>query len=208
LYFSAGLNSEKDGLFGAISLASTGAPGGDFSLTTSPNSLSIVAGQTASASVNVTPLMGFNSSVSFTCSGMPPGTSCAFSPATVTPSGGVMASTTLTVSTTLSTPAGTYGWRQPPKWAPWSLSGGFAALVIGGGFLTVKPRRSRRRLRALLRCLAVSLVVFAIVLLIACAGTSGSASSNTSTPAGAGEMTITATSGAISHSVGIALTVH
>jgi uncharacterized protein (TIGR03118 family) len=58
LYFSAGPNGEKGGLFGAISLASAGTAGGDFSLVTSTTSLSVTAGQSANMTVSVSPMMG------------------------------------------------------------------------------------------------------------------------------------------------------
>jgi hypothetical protein len=44
-------------------------------------------GQTATATITVTPVNGFIALVSFNCSGVLPGTSCSFSPSTVTPSG-------------------------------------------------------------------------------------------------------------------------
>jgi hypothetical protein len=55
--------------------------------------------------VTVTPSGGFNQTVTFSVSGVPAGTSTAFSPATV-PGGG---SSTLTIQTTIpTTPKGTF----------------------------------------------------------------------------------------------------
>ena len=71
----------------------------DFSVAVSQPSFSLVAGQSASATIAVTPTNGFNSPVSFVCQGLPAGTTCSFSPSTVTPSGGAT-STTLTLTTT------------------------------------------------------------------------------------------------------------
>jgi hypothetical protein len=71
---------------------------GDFSVAASPASMSLTAGQSGKAAISVTPLNGFSSAVSFTCSGLPSGASCSFSPATLIPSG-TAASTTLTVTT-------------------------------------------------------------------------------------------------------------
>jgi hypothetical protein len=67
-------------------------------------SLSVTAGQSGTTTVLVTPTNGFASAVSFSCSGLPSGVSCSFSPATVIPSGGA-ASTTLTVTTAPTTAA-------------------------------------------------------------------------------------------------------
>lgn len=74
----------------------------NFSLAASPNSLVVNVGQTGSITITVTPVNGFNSAVSFGCSGLPPGASCSFSPATVSPDQ-APASTTLTLSTSAPT---------------------------------------------------------------------------------------------------------
>lgn len=70
----------------------------DFSLAVSPDSLTVPAGQSGTVTITVTPVNGFNSAISFSCTGLPSGASCSFSPATVTPQS-APASTTLTVST-------------------------------------------------------------------------------------------------------------
>ena len=49
-------------------------------LTVSPTSLTIVPGQSASATISVTPVNGFNSATTFACSGLPAGASCSFAP--------------------------------------------------------------------------------------------------------------------------------
>lgn len=70
----------------------------DFSVAVSQASLSLTAGQSANATIAVTPTNGFHAPVSFVCNGLPVGTTCSFSPSTVTPSGGAT-STTLTLTT-------------------------------------------------------------------------------------------------------------
>ena len=72
-------------------------PAADFSLTVAPGSLAVTADKSAMATVSVTPQNGFNSAVTFGCTGLPEGTSCSFAPASVTPAGAAV-STTLTVS--------------------------------------------------------------------------------------------------------------
>jgi hypothetical protein len=68
-----------------------------FTLGSSPNSLTVNSGGQGSVTLTVTPQNGFNSAVSFACSGLPSGTSCSFSPSAVTPSGSAM-TTQLTIS--------------------------------------------------------------------------------------------------------------
>jgi len=64
-----------------------------------PTTLTIVSGQSGTATFTVTPENGFNSSVSFACSGLPSEAACTFSPSSVTPSGQPV-TTKLTVTTT------------------------------------------------------------------------------------------------------------
>ena len=83
-----------------VSLEVSGAP--DFTITVSPSSQSALQGQTALYTVNISPLNGFNSQVSLSVSGLPPGVSAVFSPASVTPND----ASTLTLSLPASAVAG------------------------------------------------------------------------------------------------------
>jgi uncharacterized membrane protein len=76
----------------------------DFTLSASPATGTVMAGNSATYTVNVSPTNGFTGAVSLTASGLPPGASAAFSPTSVSGSG----SSTLTVSTSGSTAAGNY----------------------------------------------------------------------------------------------------
>jgi hypothetical protein len=75
-------------------------PSSDFSISSSLSSLTLLPGQSGKATIAITPSNGFHSAVSFVCSGLPSGTTCTFSPSTVTPSGAA-SSTTLTLTTSL-----------------------------------------------------------------------------------------------------------
>jgi hypothetical protein len=79
-----------------INLTQVATP--SFTVAVSPASLTVTAGQSGTTTILVTPQNAFGGAVSFSCSGLPSGASCSFSPATVTMSGAV-ASTTLTVTT-------------------------------------------------------------------------------------------------------------
>jgi len=57
----------------------------DFTVMVSPTSLTIVAGQSGQATFTVTPENGFDSEVTFACSGLPAEASCSFNPPNVTP---------------------------------------------------------------------------------------------------------------------------
>jgi hypothetical protein len=135
------------------------APSPSFSVVLFPSSLTVANGHSGTASVLVTPENGYASTVSFNCSGLPTGSSCSFSPASVTPAGEA-ASTTLTVATSTATAAlphnsspifpGTslaaafccFGWRK--RRGLHLLSAGIAAglglgLCIGCGADSISP---------------------------------------------------------------------
>src|SRR2546425_1165552 len=75
----------------------------DFSLSTTPSSATVTAGSPASYTENITATGGFTGSVSLSISGLPAGASGAFNP---NPATG--ASSALTVTTSSTTPAGSY----------------------------------------------------------------------------------------------------
>ncbi|HKW34974.1 MAG TPA: galactose oxidase-like domain-containing protein [Candidatus Acidoferrum sp.] len=79
-------------------------PAPDFSIAVSPASRSATQGGNAGYTVSVSALNGFTDTVNFSVSGLPSGASASFVPASVTGSG----SSTLTVTTSASTPVGTY----------------------------------------------------------------------------------------------------
>ncbi|GAB2938447.1 hypothetical protein GCM10027280_28250 [Micromonospora polyrhachis] len=82
----------------------TPPPTNDFSVSVSPTSGSTAPGGSVTATVNTATTNGSAQSLNLSASGLPAGATASFNPATVT-SGG---SSTLTIATTASTPAGTY----------------------------------------------------------------------------------------------------
>ena len=92
---------------GVPSLASfiqvTAAPP-NFSTSATPSSKTVPAGGGASYTVNVTAANGFDGNVSFSVTGLPSGATSAFTPVSVFGSG----SSTLSIATSSSTPAGSY----------------------------------------------------------------------------------------------------
>jgi N-acetylneuraminic acid mutarotase len=147
-----------------------------YTVTFSPSSLTITAGQSGTTTVTVTPQNGFNSAVSFGCSGLPTGATCSFSPASVTPSGAPV-TTTLTVSTT----AASAGLRYNPLFPAATLAAGLFCFGFG-----------KRRNRQLLMLLAVC--GLGLGLLNGCSGASSS-NSGQGTQGTPSTVTVTATSG-------------
>ena len=77
----------------------------DFSLSATPGSRTVTAGGDTSYTATVAPSQGFHSAVNLSVSGLPSGTTASFNPASISDGAG---SSTLTVSTSGATPAGTY----------------------------------------------------------------------------------------------------
>jgi uncharacterized protein (TIGR03118 family) len=207
LYFSAGVNNEKGGLFGAIT--ATAAPAkGDFTVNVAQSALTVTQGGSATAQVSVSPSNGFASPVTFTVSGLPNGATFAFSPTSVTPAAGANASTTLTIT------AGTYT-TPPPN--PYSVSrlhrGPANQLVALGtlgpiGFAALFPLvRSRKKLLKSLWMGGGTLsLLFSLVFLSGCSGTKSAPNPNP-VSTGTSTVTVTATSGSLAHTTTLSLTI-
>jgi len=71
----------------------------DFGLTANPSSVSVTAGQYANVSVTVSPENGFNDMVTLSCSDVPAGAKCTFSPTTLTPLTTAAVTSTLQIQT-------------------------------------------------------------------------------------------------------------
>jgi hypothetical protein len=121
-------NNDAGGIavFGLLGTASTP----DFSLNVAPGSETVVAGNSTTYSVTVSPLNGFNGTVSLTSQGLPSGVTGTFNPASVNTTG----ASTLTVSTSTTTPPGS---------TTFTITGTSGTLThsVGGG-LTVSTASS------------------------------------------------------------------
>jgi parallel beta-helix repeat protein len=100
--------SGSDGITSASPSVNLSGVGVDFSIAASPASASVKHGQSVKFTVTVNPLGGsFSSAVALSCSGLPSGASCTFSPSSLTP-GERGATSVMTVSTVGKTPRGNY----------------------------------------------------------------------------------------------------
>jgi hypothetical protein len=186
-----------------------------FALTASSAAATVTPGKSATATLTLTPSGGFDASVSFSCSGLPSGATCRFSPTTATVNGSAVTDK-LTISTTAATAS---------VLAPWAKGG----MVLAGILL---PFAALRRARPMLTQASRSPLIRCTVLLLcamvlgSCGGGGGSSSGvasgssssgggssssssggSSGTGAGTYKVTITATGGSVTQTVAFTLTV-
>lgn len=210
LYFSAGVNDEKGGLFGSITASAAGATG-DFQVAISSPSLTIAQGASATIQVSVAPANGFSAPVSFAVSGLPPGVTSQLSPASVTPPAGQAATSTLTITASSAAPT------PPTAPSPYSSSStrtphlsqmATACALLPFGLAGLLPILHRRR-RGMEYLLGSGGILFLLAVVLTLAGCGGSTrSANSPAPAtGSSMVTVTATSGSLVHTTTFSLTV-
>lgn len=172
------------------------APAPDFQVSVNPTALTIVAGQSGMATFTVTPQNGFNSQVSFACSGLPSEAACTFNPPSVTPNGAAVSST-LTVTTT----AASAMWTPPPT----SLRPSYALLFPVLAMMFVIAARRRQELCGL-QLLGLLIVLMAATELTSCGGGSKPAG-NPGTPVGTSTASVSASGGSANHAANLTITI-
>jgi uncharacterized protein (TIGR03118 family) len=168
----------------------------NFSLSLSAQSVTVAPGGSANVTISAAAVGGFNSPISLSCSTIS-GLTCAFNPTTITP--GSSATSTLSISATPTPPVGGYG------------AIGLAALLPGLGlfgtlFTTRKQKPLTRKSILSMRIFGLLLVVSLFSLLAV--GCGGSSNAQTTPPAGSQvTLTVTGTSGAITQSTPVTISI-
>ncbi len=162
-------------------------PPPDFSVTSSETSLVLAGGKSASTTISVVPINGFNSTVSLACAGLPPGVSCSFSPTSVA------GSTLLTVIDPTSA-------SKLSRNSSSLFSG--SALVIAFCFLGL---RKRQRFQI---SLLIAVGVAGLSMLNGCGSKTIPSMSPVATQPVTSRVTVTATAGSLQHSTTFSLTVN
>jgi uncharacterized protein (TIGR03118 family) len=197
LYLTAGGSNQPNfpsgGSTNAVfaSLVPAAAVGGpNFSLNLSASTATVMAGSSTTLMVSAAAVGGFNSQISLTCSA-PTGLTCTLSPSTISP-GSSASSSTLTLSAASTPPTGGYPYT--------------AALLPGlGVFGTLLTTRRRKPLT---RQHFVGISILGLLLLTSLF-TLGCGSSNAKAPVPSQTtLTVTGTSGALSHSVPVGVSVN
>jgi hypothetical protein len=175
-----------------VSLTGSGSnPPPDFTLSAAPSTLTVAQGAVGSAvTITVNPANGFNSAVALTCTGAPANSSCVLSPTSITPpttSALTFTAHAMLVPLPISKPA--------PPLNLLRLVPVFVALMLA--FLLMSKQRLRIRLAM------ISAIVICLIL-VACSG--GGSSKNT--VKGTYPLTVTGTSGGLSHNTTVTVTVN
>jgi uncharacterized protein (TIGR03118 family) len=176
-----------------VPVAAVGTPG--FSLNLSAMSTTVTPGGSTNLMVDAAAVGGFNGQISLTCSA-PAGLTCSFNPSTISP-GSSASSSTLTIAAAAAPPVGGGGY----------LVTGMMALLPGlglfGTLLTTRKRKPLTRKSVRWMSLLGLLLVVSLFAL-------GCGSSNKPTTPVAQQVTVmvTGTSGALSQSAAVTVTVN
>lgn len=148
---ATGTYSLTDNASGSPHVVTLTGSGTDFGMAGTPTIVPVTAGQTATYTLTVVPVYGFNKTVDLSCSGVPETAKCTLNPASVTLDGTNPATATITVTTTVrsSSLLMRTGPRNPRFFAPFGRVGItlFFALAVLTALGSISSR-SRARLVA------------------------------------------------------------
>ena len=197
IYFTAGIGGEQHGLFGVIANSTSTSSTPTFNLSASSQVASVTMGSSAGLIISVAPTNSFTGTVSLSCSGLPSGATCSFTPSQLT----VSATAPATAALTIQTSAGSKGYVKEGLSASGKHGSLFlaSALMLPFGSLLAFGRRRRLASMRLLGAVMLALISAGLI--------AGCGSSMSGTPAGTTNVTIMATSGSIAQTSTVALTV-
>jgi hypothetical protein len=188
------------------------APAPDFTLSITPASATVSPGKTVAFTVTVTPLNGFGSQVTFSCTGLPSEASCAPNPTALTPNG-APATGTLTIVTTAPAVSANRAPEMPPGFGAAGQIA-FAGLGLGALAMILLPRRYRSRAGWLPVVLLAVGTLGAALGLSGCGAIKSIINQNTDPGTPAGTYTVAVTGGSLNsdgtttaHSTTVSLTV-
>jgi uncharacterized protein (TIGR03118 family) len=203
LYLTAGGSNQPNfptggsttSVFASV-IPAAAATGQNFSLSLSAQSVSVAPGSSASLMITAAGVGGFNSPISLSCSSVA-GLTCAFNPTTITP--GSSPKSTLSISAASAPPMGGYHMA--------ALVGLLPALGLFGTVFTTRKRKPLTRKRSLSMGVFGILLVISIFSLLA-VGCGVTSNAQTPAPGSQVTVTVTGTSGAITQSAPVTITIN
>jgi uncharacterized protein (TIGR03118 family) len=184
LYLTAALTGGVNGIFASVATNTSGA-GPDFTLSASPSTVTVSAGQAASYSIKVAPVGNFRGGYSISCNA-PTIVTCTVGSQSIDP---VTGSATVTVTATQSSA---------------TRANAIVALLFPGFLLIGLGNRKRRRSISALAVLAIGLLVVTAVGVTGCGSSKGSGMIPQTTTQ---SLSITATSASVTHTTLLTLQV-
>ena len=190
-----------------ILTVNSGGPVSGYTLSATPQSITVVQGQIAQAQITLIPFNYYQGLVAFTCGNLPANVTCTFSPATLAPDGSNNPiTTTLTINTN----------SAAPVVGQLFLSNGNTLLSAAcfylpglAGLFVAFNRRRRTGGTGTYRLLVLMVLFAAAMGLVACGGSSASSKSSLAQPSSS-TITVTAApsgSGGAAQSINIAVAV-
>jgi uncharacterized protein (TIGR03118 family) len=192
LYLTAGGANQTSGLFATLAPAAN-AGGPDFSINISQPTLTVAAGGTSTLTIGSAAVGGFNSQIALSCAASS-GLTCAFNPNTISP-GSTTATSVLTV--TAAATGGTGGYGGPATMA--LLPG----LGLFGTLFTRRRKLGAGKGKSVLLMAGLAMLVAAMTFTTAC----GNYSNHQTPTTGQATLTIKGTSGGVTHSVPVLVSV-
>jgi hypothetical protein len=187
--------------FGLAVFHLTFTPSSDFTISSPTGPQTVAAGASATFTITVATQGGnLANNVTFSVTGLPGASTGTFNPPSLGTSGGT---STLTISTTVRSAVPPMQKPRPPRPNPllWLL----AAVLAMMSYLLLRRGFRTRRLAVYL---PLALLVLAAAFIAGCGGGGGGGGGQTGTPAGTYPLTVTATSGGVSHSATVTLIVN
>ena len=169
----------------------------DFQIAANPTTITVAApGGSGTSTLTITPLGGFNATLTYSCTGLPSEATCTFTAASAN---------TEALSITTTAPSSRLGKD------PLGRRGGIFYAVLLPGFLglLIATGNRKRGLRGARLLSLIAVLALSTLWMPACGGGS-SKPSNPGTPAGTSSVTVTATTGgtsALTHTTTVSLTV-
>jgi uncharacterized protein (TIGR03118 family) len=174
-------------------LPASAAGGPSFSLNLSAMSATVASGGSANLMISAAAVGGFNGQIALTCSA-PAGLTCAFSPSTISP-GSSAASSTLTITAASTTPINGYGAPRVALLLP--------GLGVFGTLFTTRKRQPMTR-KKVVGMSILGLLLLASLFTLGCGGNSNNPSTTTSQAT----VMVTGTSGSLSQSAAVTVTIN